>query len=320
MTLTIRPITPADYPMLVAIYQGEANAPTVEQLEQADRSLPPDMLLHRVGAFAGERLVGLGRASAEPTRRPGCFDLLIRVLPDWQRQGIGTKLYQELERYAVARGATLLDGYTKDEPGAGQHFAERLGFQLRQHIFESKLDLSAFDPTEYQDGLARLEASGIRLTTFAAFPQDDAALDRLRAFYTALHRDVPGTESMAEPSLDQFKQRTIHAVGWEPQQVHLAVEGDRWAGLSFVCPLPDGTFVNDLTAVHPEYRGRGVATAVKVKALAYAQAKGGSWIRTHNDASNRPMLAVNRKLGYRPEPGIFRFSKPVEKGADHRHV
>lgn len=311
MTITIRPITAADYPALVELYQGEPNAPTVAGLEQQDRSIPANVLLYRVGAFHQGALVGFARASAEPTRRPGCFDLLVRVDTGWRRKGIGTMLYRELERYAAANGATMLDGYTRDEPGVGQIWAERLGFQLQQHIFESRLELSAFNAEEYQETLSRLESGGLRLTTLAEYPQDDATLERLRVFYLALHRDVPGSAGMAEPTLEEFKQRIQYSECWEPRQVHLAVDGDRWAGLSFVCRLPDGSYVNDLTAVHKDYRGRGVATAVKVKALEYARAQGGTWIRTHNDGSNHPMLAVNRKLGYRPEPGIYRYSRPI---------
>jgi GNAT superfamily N-acetyltransferase len=135
--------------------------------------------------------------------------------------------------------------------------------------------------------------------------------NRLRAFYAELTDDVPGGEGMAEPTPGDCKQQTVLSEGWEPKEVHLPVDGDRWVGMSRVHRLPDGSFVNDLTDVDRDCRGRGVATAVKVKALEYARNKGGTWIRTHNDATNRPMLAVNRKLGYIPEPGMYRFSRTV---------
>jgi len=32
-------------------------------------------------------------------------------------------------------------------------------------------------------------------------------------------------------------------------------------------------------------------------------------MRTHNDSQNGPMLAVNRMLGYRPEPGFYAMEK-----------
>jgi hypothetical protein len=32
---------------------------------------------------------------------------------------------------------------------------------------------------------------------------------------------------------------------------------------------------------------------------------------TDNDSQNAPMLAINRKLGYQPEPGICRLIRPM---------
>jgi hypothetical protein len=43
-------------------------------------------------------------------------------------------------------------------------------------------------------------------------------------------------------------------------------------------------------------------------AVAHAARRYGvRYLRTNNDAENAPMLAVNRKLGYRPEPGCYRM-------------
>lgn len=40
-----------------------------------------------------------------------------------------------------------------------------------------------------------------------------------------------------------------------------------------------------------------------------ANEKGASYIVTDNDSQNAPVLAINRKLGYVPRPGIFRLIK-----------
>ena len=55
-----------------------------------------------------------------------------------------------------------------------------------------------------------------------------------------------------------------------------------------------------MTGTHPDHRGRGLATWVKRRAmLSLAEAKvREAW--TANDATNAPMLAVNRALGYQP--------------------
>ena len=50
----------------------------------------------------------------------------------------------------------------------------------------------------------------------------------------------------------------------------------------------------------PTYRNRGIADRVKRASLAWAAANGIPAAWTTNDETNAPMLAVNRRLGYRP--------------------
>jgi GNAT superfamily N-acetyltransferase len=64
-------------------------------------------------------------------------------------------------------------------------------------------------------------------------------------------------------------------------------------------PAQPDTLVQLLTCTRPGHRGRGLATALKGRVIRYARERGYRWIRTFNDASNAPILAVNRRLGFR---------------------
>jgi RimJ/RimL family protein N-acetyltransferase len=48
------------------------------------------------------------------------------------------------------------------------------------------------------------------------------------------------------------------------------------------------------------YRGRGLALAVKLASIRWAREHGITSMSTHNDETNAAMLAINRRLGYRP--------------------
>jgi RimJ/RimL family protein N-acetyltransferase len=66
-----------------------------------------------------------------------------------------------------------------------------------------------------------------------------------------------------------------------------------------------------ITGVDRMYRGRKIALALKLLAIRWAIEKGASCIVTDNDSQNAPMLAINRKLGYVPRPGIFRLTRQL---------
>jgi RimJ/RimL family protein N-acetyltransferase len=53
-----------------------------------------------------------------------------------------------------------------------------------------------------------------------------------------------------------------------------------------------------ITGTSRDYRGRGLALAVKLASTHWAAANGITQIVTTNDERNAAMLAINRRLGY----------------------
>src|SRR5439155_22098517 len=93
----------------------------------------------------------------------------------------------------------------------------------------------------------------------------------------------------------------------------LALDGDRMVGLAAIgqaADKPDAAF-NAFTGVDPAYRGRGIATALKLLGVRHARRLGARYVWTDNDSTNAPMLAINRKLGYRPRPGQLRVERAL---------
>ena len=52
------------------------------------------------------------------------------------------------------------------------------------------------------------------------------------------------------------------------------------------------------TGTHPDWCGRGIATALKVRCMQEAKAHGIGCMETENHEDNAAMLAINRKLGF----------------------
>ena len=66
------------------------------------------------------------------------------------------------------------------------------------------------------------------------------------------------------------------------------------------------------TGTLPEYRGRGIATALKVRAGALAHSLGIRLLVTANRVENAPILAVNRALGFVHGAVELTYTKTLE--------
>ncbi len=82
---------------------------------------------------------------------------------------------------------------------------------------------------------------------------------------------------------------------------------------SFIFPLPaePGHLLQAFTGVRREYRGRGIAMALKRKVLGYGKGRGCTWIKTWNASTNWPILALNERLGFRRQPAWSEYAKAL---------
>jgi GNAT superfamily N-acetyltransferase len=65
-----------------------------------------------------------------------------------------------------------------------------------------------------------------------------------------------------------------------------------------------------LTGVLRSHRRRGLATAVKVRAICFAQRYGATILETDNEENN-PMFQLNLQLGFQPQPALIEFKKKM---------
>lgn len=313
MSSMIRPFVPADIPRMVEIINSQVPEPTtVEDFERDEQNRPVTVILERhVAVNPGGYMIGYGFAEHAPWHKPGEFFTRARVEKPYQRQGAAGALQRRAEEWAIQQGAVKLNTDIRENDPESQAWAERRGFVREHHIFESTLNLKAWNPEPFLDSVVIARDQSIRFTTLAQEGADEAGFHKYYELQKELSKDVPVFGENPFPSYADWIKWIKGNPRFRADAVLLAADRDRWVALSHLEPLPNGGVYQGLTAVDRAYRGRGISLAIKVVALSWAKAEGYPHNRTNNHSANAPMLATNRRLGYKPEPGFYTYGKQV---------
>ncbi|HWI66605.1 MAG TPA: hypothetical protein VNT75_32740, partial [Symbiobacteriaceae bacterium] len=179
-----------------------------------------------------------------------------------------------------------------------------------RHLFESVLDVAAFDETRFADVLAQVERE-FRIFTLAEAPGEENERKLYELRKTTIP-DQPAYDGSGAPTFEQWRQGVLCSSEARHDLLLIAADGDRFVGETFLrWNEPTRSMYTNYTGVLPEYRGRHLALALKVLGVRLARKFGAVTMRTNNDSENGPMLAVNRKLGYRDEPGLYFLVKQI---------
>jgi mycothiol synthase len=310
---TLRPLTPADYPQLLAIANQLNSVPVTmdEYVRRIAMRLQEGPFFRLVAEAPGGRICGSGTVFHPVWRAEGMYYVHIAIDPDSRGAGLGSLLWAAVERQARDWGATALMSDVRDDQPADLSFAEHRGFAVTQHYFQSEQDLERFDPSPFLHAITDAQALGYRFITMA---EVDDAEGRRRLF------ELDQECTMDEPSYDPASKTTFADYCrivfadpvYDPKGVYIAVLGDDWAamtGLHFTPGTGDaGVF---FTGVRRAHRGKRLAQALKLLVARYARQRGARRIITGNNERNPAMLAVNRKFGFTPMPGAYMVERKV---------
>ena len=259
-----------------------------------------------VAEFDG-RLVGGVEAAHKPSRfHPDRYSFDLFVLPDARRRGHGTALYEAAVDALRGRNAMAATGGVKESMTDGVEFFANRGWREVKRDWEWRLRVAGFDHAKFATADDRLTKAGIRITTYADEAKRDGDAER-KAYemISVLRIDVPATDAATHETFEEWQRHWIKSPTFIPDAFFVAIDkGGRWLGMSNLeRQLEDPTFVwQGLTAVHRDARGNGVAMALKLRTVTYAQGMGVDHIKTWNDQNNRPMLSINEAMGFEKQP------------------
>ena len=152
MSLHIRPFAPEDYPVALELYNAvEPEYPMTEaEWRHWDTHQDPKLRWDRfIAEVDGRPAAVLSYEQSEELYHPQKFHLSLNVHPDFRRRGVGSAgfahLMQALEQYEPLE---VRADVREDRPAAIR-FAESRGFTELMREWESRLDLTAFDPSRF---------------------------------------------------------------------------------------------------------------------------------------------------------------------------
>jgi len=254
-------------------------------------------------AWIGGEAPGSAVAAVMP-HRPDLVTLLLTVLPEARRRGIGTALYKAVSDWTREHGLDLLEAAVSDEDPESLAWAERRGFAEERREKGVALRLAESDPPPVEP------PEGIEIVSWAERP------DLAHGIYEVAleaNPDVPGFEDEISEPFEDWLVNDMQGSGDKPEATFLALAGDEvvgYAKFSLTAAQPK-TAHHDMTGLKRAWRGRGIARALKATQIGWAKEHGYEELRTRNDERNAPIRHLNREFGYQPTTGRIYLRGPL---------
>lgn len=313
-TFQIRSFLPDDLSAIVRLHQ--ASQPlhpwSLAEIQRDLEVLEPHLQHHFLVAESAGCVVGMADYQRPAgSYHPRRFLLHLCVAAGHQAQGIGRALYQSAIKDLESLDPLSVMTLVRETDGRALRFAADRGFAEVKRDFESILPISTFDFGHYRALLASLESGGFRLRTFAELDSPPFRR-RFHAQFEALRVDVPRAEPPTPLAFEFFEQHVLEEPDLLPTAFVIATQGEELVGFTGGYRGAEPGMVDTwLTAVARAVRGRGLATALKARAIREAQLLGFTQVRTDNDTRNVPMLRVNERMGFQRQPAIITLRKVI---------
>lgn len=258
-----------------------------------DMQHDPSTLARFVVVEDGE-VIGLTRVRERPG---GILSVMVQVDPAHQGRGVGRLLFERVGRVV---GSAELTGIANGD-ARSLAVTGHWGFRpQREHR------ISGVDPRTVPEPAP--PPAGLRVV-----PLDQAGPEAVWACHQEAAADDPSGLTRQMP-LQEFLATQWRTPVHRPDLGRAVVEGGAVLAYSQVDVADDRAW-NAMTGCLPDHRGRGLARLAKHRALNALACAGVTVCSTGNDEQNRPMLAVNDRLGYRPTGSTWSVRRPAEPAA-----
>lgn len=246
----------------------------------------------------------------------GSWRLTLRVAPEWRRRGVARSLLGRIEEHAQGKGAKRLIAPVRGDEPEGARFADASGYRAFHQRIDSYIEVAKFDASKFDDPDATARDVGVELATFAekltGGPDEVEAFQReFLPVIWEMARDVPSPTPMPAqpPPFEVARKMFFEGPGTDPASTIVALRDGHPVGVTATMVKENGVAYTNFTGVARAERGKGLALAMKLRALRELHARGVKLFGTTNDESNAAMRGINQRLGYVPEAPTTMYEK-----------
>ncbi len=314
-THLIRPFVDDDYPKIVDVHNSvyPEYKISVKELKKWDDNREDKIIFGRFVCEKNHKVVATGvHDQSSHFYHPGRFWCEILVHPDHRQQGIGSTFYRYLMDALEQYDPMEIKGEAREDNKVGIKFLEHRDFKEDRRNWESHLYLDRFRPDEYDGLLKKVKNEGIEIKSIKELESDPDRDKKMHRLHNILLGDIPSSEEHTDVDLEQFKKSIYDNPNLIPEANLIALYNGEYIGETNLWTNQSAEhWDTGLTGVLKEYRGKGVATALKVISLRYAKEKGCPFVKTWNDTTNVGMLHINERLGFERKPAWITFVKKI---------
>ncbi len=323
---TIRPIRPTadeEYRMLLDVHNAAwPDEPgTLENWRFNDDRWQKEKLFQRFVVENNGHFITEG-VYLEPfwDNAPGKYQYGYSPLPEFEEKiDLHRLVYDFVVEQLTDRQPTRLATGIREDRTFRVEWMKANGFVQKMRFAESELDITNFDFSRFNGAQERVAAAGVTLLPLSELREKDPKwMEKLYEMLWEIEQDVPRIDPPQRESFEEFVKGFDHPDFW-PEGWQMAIDpalGDdgvgAYVGVSMLgknqaMPKRIHTW---LTGVVRSHRRKGIALAMKLRAIAFAIQNGGTSIRTDNEENN-PMLGINKMLGFEEIPAGVGYEKAL---------
>ena len=279
-----------------------------------DRNIIRDRLL----LYENDFLIGVMYYSQGRGKNKRTTFFTLNIDPAFNTKESRSMLYNSMLKKIASFNSNVITTSIYDHPNYHliKEFLIEKNFKLVQTNREYSCDITTIDIKKYQPLIKKLESEGINFydskEQMKNFPDHFKKLEELKWKYC---QDFPIPDGIehTRPPFDRFIKLTNDFYENCYGTDIVAVFKGEYIGSTDLAVYPKSEphkAWTDGLGVLKKFRRKGIATALKIKAIQKLLSKGVTEIRTDNEQNN-PMYKINEALGFIPVPFSMDYMKKI---------